>query len=55
MTTSWEMETSHAVTRDAEVHSANATLSEQRSALFQRLVDGASGAEVVGAFIPTDC
>ena len=36
--------------RDVDVESASATLGEQRRALFQRLLHGASGGEVVAAF-----
>ena len=38
------------VLRDQETESASATLGEQRQALFHRLLDGASGVEVVAAF-----
>ena len=50
MSDPWEMGATAGLLRDAEVESANATLSEQRRALFQRLVAGASGAEVIAAF-----
>lgn len=36
--------------QDFDVESANATLDKQRHALFQRLLSGASGAEVVAAY-----
>ncbi len=38
------------VLQDFDVESANATLDKQRHALFQRLLSGASGAEVVAAY-----
>ena len=45
--------------RDVEVESATATLGEQRRALFQRLLHGASGGEVVTRhsllFLPSGC